>query len=145
MLMHYNDSTWQDNPDGSRASIVDDQSTRIMGLSVNMDYKNWLVKTEVDRYEQIDAGKGLNNVYKYALFGVGYQYGAWTPMYTFSRYRTITAPTEGRNTQYLSLRWDVRKNMALKMQYDVSKDKSQYSYPFFGDSKLLSVSLQGIF
>ncbi|MEC5162610.1 MULTISPECIES: hypothetical protein [unclassified Janthinobacterium] len=145
MLMHYNGSTWQDNPDGSRASIIDDQSTRIMGLSVNMDYRNWLVKTEVDRYEQIDAGKGLNNVYKYALFGVGYQYGAWTPMYTFSRYRTITQPIEGRNTQYLSLRWDVRKNMALKLQYDVSKDRSQYSYPFFGDSKLLSVSLQGIF
>ncbi|MFM9436746.1 hypothetical protein ACFDR9_003831 [Janthinobacterium sp. CG_23.3] len=145
MLMHYNGSTWQDNPDGSRASIIDDQSTRIMGLSVNMDYRNWLVKTEVDRYEQIDAGKGLNNVYKYALFGVGYQYGAWTPMYTFSRYRTITQPIEGRNTQYLSLRWDVRKNMALKLQYDVSKDRSQYPYPFFGDSKLLSVSLQGIF
>ncbi|MET3132004.1 hypothetical protein AAKU55_002272 [Oxalobacteraceae bacterium GrIS 1.11] len=145
MLMHYNDSTWQDNPDGSRSNIVDDQSTRIMGLSVNMDYKNWLVKTEVDRYEQVDAGKGINNVYKYALFGVGYQYGAWTPMYTFSRYRTINPPIEGRNTQYLSLRWDFRKNMALKLQYDVSKDKSQYDYPFFGDSKLLSVSLQGVF
>lgn len=145
MTMWYKDSTWQDAPGGGRTMLVDNQGTRIMGLSANMDYKNWLIKSEVDRYEQVDAGKGINNIYKYALVGVGYQYGAWTPMYTFSRYRTVTEPIEGRNTQYLSLRWDFRKNTALKVQYDVSKDKSHYSYPFFGDSKLLSVSLQGIF
>ncbi|MES2075747.1 MAG: hypothetical protein V4462_09040 [Pseudomonadota bacterium] len=145
MTMWYKDSTWQDAPGGGRTMLVDGQGTRIMGLSANMDYKNWLIKSEVDRYEQVDAARGINNIYKYALVGVGYQYGAWTPMYTFSRYRTVTEPIEGRNTQYLSLRWDFRKNTALKVQYDVSKDKSHYSYPFFGDSKLLSVSLQGIF
>ncbi|NVD69174.1 hypothetical protein HUX88_01205 [Duganella sp. BJB1802] len=144
MLMHYKDTTWQDTPAG-RVSFVDGQSTRIAGLSANVDYKNWLVKSELDRYEQVDAGKGLNNVYKYALVGVGYQYEAWTPMYTFSRYTTVNEPIEARNTQYLSLRWDFRKNTALKVQYDVSKDKSHYSYPFFGDSRLLSVSLQGVF
>lgn len=145
MMMRYNDTLWQDHPDGSRSTLVDDQSTRIMGISVNMDYKNWLIKTEVDRYEQVDAAKGINNIYKYALVGVGYNWGAWTPMYTFSRYRTVTEPIEGRNTQYLSLRWDVVKNTALKIQYDVTKDRSHYAYPFFGDSKLLSLSVQGIF
>ncbi|MET3117248.1 hypothetical protein AAKU64_001464 [Undibacterium sp. GrIS 1.8] len=145
MMMWYKDSLWQDNPDGTRNTFIDSQATRIMGVSANMDYKNWLVKAEVDRYEQIDASKGLNNVYKYALVGVGYQYGAWLPMYTVSRYRTITEPIEGRDTQNVSLRWDFRKNMALKVQYDISKDKSNYAYPFFGDSKLLSVSLQGTF
>ncbi len=145
MMMWYKDSLWQDNPDGTRNTFIDSQATRIMGVSANMDYKNWLVKAEVDRYEQIDASKGLNNVYKYALVGVGYQYGAWLPMYTVSRYRTITESIEGRDTQNVSLRWDFRKNMALKVQYDISKDKSNYAYPFFGDSKLLSVSLQGTF
>jgi hypothetical protein len=144
MLMHYKDTTWQDGP-GGRVTLVDGQSTRIGGLSANMDYKNWLVKSELDRYEQVDRGKGINNVYKYALIGVGYQYEAWTPMYTFSRYTTVTEPVEARNTQYLTLRWDFRKNTALKVQYDVSKDKSHYPYPFFGDSRLLSLSLQGIF
>ncbi|MET3120249.1 hypothetical protein AAKU64_004497 [Undibacterium sp. GrIS 1.8] len=145
MMMWYKDTLWQDNPDGTRNTFIDSQSTRIMGVSANMDYKNWLIKAEVDRYEQIDASKGLNNVYKYALVGVGYQYGAWLPMYTISRYRTITEPIEGRDSQNISLRWDFRKNMALKVQYDISKDKSHYSYPFFGDSKLLSISLQGTF
>jgi len=145
MYMRYKDTLWQDGPGGARVTLIDRQPTKIMGVSVNMDYKNWLVKTEVDRYEQVDPGKGLNGIYKYALFGVGYQYGAWTPMLTMSRYRTVMEPIEGRNSRYLSLRWDVRRNMALKAQYDVTKDKSHYSYPFFGDSTLLSLSLQGIF
>jgi hypothetical protein len=34
---------------------------------------------------------------------------------------------------------------AAEIQYDISKDKSEYSYPFFGDSKVLSISLQGVF
>ena len=66
-------------------------------------------------------------------------------MYTYSQYTTVNEPTEGRKTQYLSLRWDFRQDTALKIQYDISKDKSHYPYPFFGDSKLFSVSLQGIF
>jgi hypothetical protein len=147
MMMWYKDTLWQSKPDGSRNILlqIEDQSTRIMGLSANMDYKNWLIKTELDRYEQVDASKGLNNIYKYALVSVGYQYGAWTPAYSQSRYRTVAAPIEGRDTRYLSLRWDFRKNTSLKVQYDISKDKTEYAYPFFGDSKLLSVSLQGIF
>jgi hypothetical protein len=144
MYMRYKDSTWQGSG-AARVNLIEDQSTKIMGVSANMDYKNWLIKTEVDRYEQVDASKGLNGIYKYALAGVGYQYGAWTPMVTMSRYRTVLEPIEGRNTRYLSLRWDFMKNTALKAQYDITKDKSHYSYPFFGDSKLFSVSLQGIF
>ncbi|MBI3712029.1 MAG: hypothetical protein HY253_03575 [Burkholderiales bacterium] len=145
MYMRYKDNLWQDNTDGTRLSMIGNQSTSIMGISANMDYKNWLIKAEVDRYRQVDPAKGLNNVYKYALFGVGYQFGAWTPMYTYSQYTTINEPTEGRKTQYLSLRWDFHATTALKVQYDVSKDKSHYSYPFFGDSKVLSISLQGVF
>lgn len=65
-------------------------------------------------------------------------------MLTLSRYRTVMEPLEGRNSRYLSLRWDVRRSMAPKAQDDITTDKSHYGYPFFGDSKLLSVSLQGI-
>ncbi|HYD79564.1 MAG TPA: porin [Paucimonas sp.] len=145
MLMSHHETAWQDNPDGTKTYLVSNMPTRIMGISGNMDYKNWLIKTEVDRFEQVDPGKNINFIYKYALVGVGYTFGNWTPMYTFSRYTTVAAPVEGRRTQYLSLRWDFMKNTALKVQYDISKDRSQYSYPFFGDSKVLSVSLQGVF
>ncbi len=28
---------------------------RVMGVSENMNYKNWLIRTEVDRYEHVDV------------------------------------------------------------------------------------------
>ena len=147
MLMTYHDDTWQNLPGGGRVTLTgtDSQFTRIEGLAANLDYKNVVVRSEFDRYEQVDLPIGVNNVYKYMLLGVGYNFGTVTPMYTFSRYRTIAEPIEGRNTQNISVRWDFRKNMALKVQYDVSRDASHYSTPFFGDSKLLSISLQGVF
>ncbi|MBI3231132.1 MAG: hypothetical protein HYZ45_13465, partial [Burkholderiales bacterium] len=141
----HRDSVWQYYPDGSRYTLLDNQFTRIVGLAANVDYNNWIIKTEVDRFEQVNPALGIKNIYKYALLGVGYNYGNWTPMYTMSRYRTVTEPIEGRNSQYFSVRWDFRKDMALKVQYDISKDKSHYAYPFFGDSRLLSISLQGVF
>ncbi len=145
MIMKHRDNVWQDGPGGTRVTIMDNQFTRIMGLAANMDYKNWIVKAEVDRFEQVNPDRGIKNIYKYALLGVGYNYGDWTPMYTMSRYTTVTEPIEGRRSQYLSLRWDFRKDTALKVQYDITKDKSRYPYPFFGDSRLLSISLQGVF
>lgn len=145
MIMKHRDTVWQDNANGSRTTLLDNKFTRIAGVAANIDYKNWIVKAEIDRFEQVDKPAGINNIYKYALLGVGHSFGNWTPMYTMSRYTTVTEPIEGRRTQYLSLRWDFKQNTALKVQYDVSKDKSTYPYPFFGDSKLLSVSLQGLF
>jgi hypothetical protein len=145
MVMKHRATIWQDNPDGSRNTLLDDKFTRIKGLAVNVDYNNWILKAEVDRFEQIDQPNGINNIYKYALLGVGRSFGNWTPTFTVSRYSTVTQPVEGRSSKYLSLRWDFRANTALKLQYDISKDKSNYPYPFFGDSKLLSLSLQGVF
>jgi hypothetical protein len=145
MVMKHRANVYQDNPDGSRNYILENKFTRIVGLAANLDYKNWIVKTEIDRFEQVDIPAGIRNIYKYSLVGVGYNWGNFTPMYTRSRYTTVTAPIEGRRTQYFSLRWDFAKNTALKLQYDISKDKSNYPYPFFGDSRLLSVSLQGVF
>lgn len=144
MMMHHNDTIWQNNPDGSRNTISDAMSTRIMGFSANADFTHWILKSEFDRFEQ----KAVKFIYNYALAGVGYHIGDFTPMVTFSHYNTEPNPyssVEARNTRYYSLRWDFHKNMALKVQYDDSKDLSHYPYPFLGDSKLLSVSLQGIF
>jgi hypothetical protein len=148
MIMTYRDNTWQDNPAGGPPITLTGspaEFTRIEGLAGNMDYKNIVVRSEIDRYQQIDLPNNVNNVYKYMLLGVGYNFGSVTPMYTFSRYRTIAPPIEGRNTQNISVRWDFMKNTALKVQYDISRDASAYPTPFFGDSRLLSISLQGVF
>jgi hypothetical protein len=147
MVMVYHDSTWQ-NVGGADTYYVNKVHTRIVGLSGNVDYKNWLVRTEFDRFEQ-NPTSPARFVYNYLLAGVGYRVGDFTPMYTFSRYATepnnFPQSVEARNTSYFSVRWDFHKNMAFKVQYDISKDKSQYPFPFWGDSNLLSMSLQGIF
>ena len=79
--------------------------------------------------------------------GLGYKWHDWTGMATVSRYRTqennLGFAIEGRRTQSLALRYDLNKNVALKAQYDVSKDQSKYD--FFGDHKLLSLSVQTSF
>ena len=147
MIMQYRDDIWQNGPGGQRQVVsgVDHLFTRIEGLSFNLDYDHFIVRNELDRSQQYSSTPGVGNVYKYMLTGVGYNLGTVTPMYTFSKYRYITPPIEGRDTQTFSVRWDFRKNTALKFQYDHSRDASQYAVPFFGDSSLASVSLQGIF
>ena len=152
MEMIYRDTVSQDAFNGAPATtLTDHQFTRIRGLAANLDYKDWIVRSEVDRFEQ-NPDLPSRAVYQYALLGGGYRFdtskGSVTPMLTYSTYKTLPntlTSVEGRNTWTLGARWDLKSNMALKVQYDVSKDKSQYPYPFFGDSKLLSVSLQGVF
>lgn len=147
MMMKHRDTVTTNNPDGTQTLMLDNQFTKIMGLAANIDYDGWVGRAEADRFEQRN-GDQLKNIYSYYLFGVGYKFGNLTPMITQSHYSTNTLtglPTEGRKTTNLLLRWDLYKNTALKFQYDISKDESTYPYPFLGDSKLLSVSLQGVF
>ncbi|WP_243405503.1 hypothetical protein [Solimicrobium silvestre] len=145
MAMEYRDTTTINNPGAPATTVVSNQFTRIEGLSANMDYQNWVVRGEIDRYQQQSTALGINNVYKYNLLGVGYKVGDFTPMLTHSQYTTVAQPIEAQKTNSIVVRWDFRPNTALKVQYDVNIDESQYPYKFFGNSHLLSVSLQGIF
>lgn len=38
-------------------------------------------------------------IYQYAPVGIGYQYRAWTLVYTFSRYTTLSGPIAARTRQ----------------------------------------------
>ena len=150
MVMKYRDNSEIFYP-GAPTPGVTNLFTRIEGLSANMDYGNWLVRAEIDRYQQVSVAVNVNNIYKYNLIGVGYKLGDFTPMVTHSEYTTTSEnPSlgqyiEAQSTNSVVVRWDFRTNTALKVQYDDNKDKSKYPYSFFGDSKLLSLSLQGIF
>lgn len=147
MMMTHRENTIFIDSAGVATKYNDQQFTRIIGASINVDYGNWLVRSEINRFSQ-RPDEPTKFVYDYALLGFGYKFGAFTPMVTYSQYMTAEntlVPQEGRRTTYLSLRWDFAKNMALKVQYDDSRDRSKYAYPFWGNSKLLSASLQGVF
>ncbi len=148
MVMKYRD-TDSYSISGAPANGITNQFTRIEGLSGNMDYNNWVVRAEIDRYQQKSLALEIDNVYKYSLLGVGYKIGDFTPMVTHSQYTTGAyypgTYVEAQSTNSLVVRWDFMANTALKVQYDDNKDNSQYPYKFFGDSKLLSIALQGTF
>ncbi len=146
MMTHHENTTLIDST-GASTKYNDSQFTRIIGLSANVDYQNWLLRSEINRFAQ-RPHEPTKFIYDYALLGVGYKMGQFTPMLTYSQYMTAEntlVPQEGRRTTYLSMRWDFAKNMALKVQYDTTKDRSKYAYPFWGNSQLLSVSLQGVY
>jgi hypothetical protein len=162
MMMGYKESIWQNNDDGSHAQIDHKVFTRIKGIDGNIDWKGLVVRTELNQFTQnpeqhsnaLDAPSKF--VYDYYLAGIGYHIGPVLPMVTLSHYVVeswfaagTAQPREARSTRYFSLRWDFMKNVALKAQYDLSRDHSEYQQiyglPFFGDSKLFSISLQGVF
>lgn len=143
MLMTFKNDQKTHKSDGSVVINLDGYKTDIMGLSLNYDGRNVILRSELNRFKQAVSGY----TYNYFLVGGGYKLGDWTGIYTVSRYRTeenaFAAPVEGRRTQTLALRWDISKSWALKAQYDISKDQSKYD--FFGDYKLLSLSAQTSF
>jgi hypothetical protein len=148
-LMHsmYQETTKSTATDGSVSVINDSVFSRVVGASLNVDYEAWLLRAELNKSSQ-RPNDPSKFVYNYYLLGGGYKVGQFTPMFTMSRYMTeptTMAAQEGSLTRSASVRWDFMKNTALKLQYDDKKDLSRYSYPFFGDSKMLSVSLQGVF
>jgi hypothetical protein len=143
MLMKFKNDQSTRKPDGTTVINLDGYSTTIAGLSANYDGRNVILRSEINRFSQEVSGY----TYNYFLLGGGYKLGDLTAMLTVSRYMTTPnnfgAAQEGRRTRTLALRWDFNKNLALKAQYDISRDLSKYD--FFGDHKLLSFSAQTSF
>ncbi|MEO3711740.1 hypothetical protein [Roseateles flavus] len=143
MLMRFDNYQWSDLADGTRRDNLPGYRTTIAGLSFNYDGREWILRSEINRFQQATS----DFVYNYFLVGLGYRWHDWTGMATVSRYRTqennLGFAIEGRRTQSLALRYDLNKSVALKAQYDVSRDQSRYD--FFGDHRLLSFSVQTAF
>jgi len=126
---------------------------QIYGLSVNADYQNWLVRSEFIHINH--PGLGYKDFAQ--LAGVGYRYGKWQPMATWSRYKGTSVDSglqpgaspgvpNMQQTISLTLRYDLTTSSALKVQYDSQTDHSDPAYtPNFGDSRLLTLSYDMVF
>ncbi len=116
---------------------------RIIGLSATMDYGNWMVRAEANSFIR----PTLDYRSKSYTATVGYRWGNFTPLIGYANYteRVTTGYTETQidSTRFATLRWDFRKNMDLKLQFDSVIDHSAYS--FTHNAKMLSVSLDVIF
>ena len=113
------------------------------GLSINADYDNWLIRSEMNYLER----SSVKNTYTTQSYSGGYQSGDHTVMLTWSQFRERAKywsdATERHTTKSLSYRWDFTKSQALKVQFDHVSDESKIL--FTGNANLLSASWQFLF
>ncbi len=116
---------------------------QIWGAAFNVDYMNMLWRSEYNFVRRPQMGYIAPSY----LTGAGYKWDDVTALYTYSKYWEGTTSTtyqpQRDNTRSFTLRWDFRPSAALKVQYDLFKDHSLYS--FMGNSKLLTVALDFVF
>jgi hypothetical protein len=116
---------------------------RIIGLSASLDYQNWMVRAEANSFIR----PVLDYKSKSWTATVGYRWGNFTPMIGYSSYKEkatdLYTDTQNDNTRFVGLRWDFRKNMDLKLQFDSVRDSSSYS--FTHDAKMATVTLDVLF
>jgi predicted porin len=123
----------------------DSENQTIYGFAVNVDYENWLVRSEYSVFDR----SSYSYKSKAYMLGIGYLLGKFTPMVTISEYkeRNEFNPTGAQHDRgsSLTLRYDINKTSAFKVQLDAFKDLSGASASFVGDSRLISVSYDIIF
>lgn len=138
---------------------------RIHGISVNADYHNWLVRSELVRIDR----PGQNWRDYASILGIGYRWGKWQPMLTHARYwgRAVVdregnpadaSVLEAHYSLALTLRYDLSTSSAIKIQYDRQVDKSGPNWgvgidstsatgfgPPYGNSRLLTINYDVVF
>lgn len=158
---NYGGVLWDSNPASltyqtyipQTGSIFPQASQRIYGLSVNADFQNWLIRTE---FIQINR-PGLTWRDHAQIVGVGYHFGKWQPMVTWSQYQA-TVVTDGvlptaapsypilQPLLTLTLKYEITPKSAFKVQFDSLKDKSDPLWsPNYGDSRLLTFTYDKVF
>jgi hypothetical protein len=129
---------------------------KIYGLTVNVDYENWLARTEIIHINRPGATwKDFAQI-----VAAGYRMGKWQPMLTWSNYRGVAVISMGGDpdgqeahaTTSLTLRYDLSTSSDLKVQYDSQKDKSgpNWIVPWtggtpYGDARLLTFVYDMVF
>jgi hypothetical protein len=123
------------------------------GFAFNVDYRNLLFRTEFNAFRQPE----LDFTSQAKMLSLGYRIGSVTPMLMYSRYDDDDADfgTGEARTRSVVVRWDFMKNLALKVQYDVIRDGSnwidQSTVPvtvydhFVGNTRLFALGVDYVF
>lgn len=152
----YVTGVWDPELGGYDDSAMDDFGEafpqRIYGLAVNIDYNNWLLRSEMIYIRH----PGLNYNDSAQILAGGYRYGKWQPMLTFSNYHSVPVAVDGEPAQgtamekhytvSATLRYELDNRSALKVQYDHQNSRSGPDYAYqYGDARLLSVTWDIVF
>lgn len=130
-------------PQGEDAQATLGTRQRVMGVSTSIDYGNVLFRAEANTFMRPSQDYRS----KSWTTSLGYKIGNFTPLVGYSDYtEKLTAgytTPQIDTTRFAALRWDFRKNMDLKVQWDSVIDRSLV--PFTGSAKVLSVALDAVF
>lgn len=125
---------------------------RIYGIAVNIDYNNWLLRSEAIYIKH----PGLNYSDSSQILAAGYRFGKWQPLLTFSNYHAVPVAVDGdpapgtamekHYTISATLRYDMTSSSAFKLQYDSQHSRSGPDYPYqYGDAQLLTLTYDQVF
>lgn len=130
-------------PPGEPVIKTRNQRQRILGLSGSIDYKNFLVRGEANSF--VKPSEDYKSI-SWSLT-TGYKAGDFTPYIGYSSYKEKLTlqytETQNNTTRFAGVRWDFRKNMDLKIQFDSVKDTSNYD--FTHDAKMISIAFDTVF
>ncbi|SHN32635.1 hypothetical protein SAMN05192549_107310 [Duganella sacchari] len=128
---------------GANGDFVNDVGQAFYGISFNVDYKNWLVRSEINYINR----PSVKNTYTAQSYSGGYKMDKHTFLLSWSQFQERSeywpTGTEKHATTSLTYRWDFTSSQALKVQFDKIKDKSKFQ--FTGDANLLAASWQMVF
>jgi len=115
-------------------------------LSLSVDDGQWVARAEF-LYINCQQDYGFDHA---QLYAAGYRVGAWLPMLTFANYQqTLNSGqelAEGHNTRSASLRYELEKSSAVKVQYDHWRDDAGPAFvSMHGDARVLSISYDRVF
>lgn len=122
---------------------TNDVGQAFYGLSFNVDYKDWIVRSELNYINR----PSVKNTFTAQSYSAGRKFDAHTFMLSWSQFRERAAywpnGTERHTTKSLSYRWDFTGSQAIKVQFDRVKDESKFL--FSGNADVLAVSWQTVF
>lgn len=136
------------------SAYIDAFEQQIFGLSANIDYNDWLVRSE---YIQINRP---GNTWKdlAGIVGAGYCYEKWQPMVTWSVYKSVAVGSgdpsgqEGHFNIAYTLRYDLTTSSDIKVQIDNQHDQSGPNWspnannsPAYGNAQLLTLAYDTVF
>jgi len=123
--------------------VEEDVKQQFVGLSTNLYFDSLNVLSEINRYERSASDIQVDTL----MLSFAYQINEFTPHITYSSLEQVPNAAGGdekHSTNSFGVRWDFISNMALKVQYDKTRDKGQ-TIQIMGDAELLSVSLDMVF
>lgn len=124
--------------------VLADGKQQIYGISANIDYNNWLVRSE---YSYFDRWKDLGYRSNAYMAGLGYHFGNLTPMLTYSYFSDVSAdgtPTWKNSNTSLTLRYDLNSQSDIKLQYDHYRELSDPGSTS-GNANVISVAYDRVF